>query len=126
MKCTKVETRLERYFDGELRESTARRIEKHLDSCPACNKQFQELAQLQSLLQKTIFGAVEQAPYAELSQRVMANLEGPKPAFKERFAISIQEWFAYLKPVWVASAVMLLIGLLAIPLFWKSGSSSGG
>ena len=50
MKCKYMQSRLNRYLDGELPPEEARRLERHLGECPQCRHAREELEGLNLLL----------------------------------------------------------------------------
>jgi anti-sigma factor RsiW len=50
MNCTQVTDRLNAYFDGELPEEVAERVERHLEGCADCAAELEHIRELNSSL----------------------------------------------------------------------------
>lgn len=70
MNCTEIIDQLSAYIDGALDAETRAAVEQHLHACPACAKEYEELAACVAQLRAL---PVKQAP-ADLARRVHERL----------------------------------------------------
>jgi len=74
MHCQEIQELLSAYIDGMLEPSVQNTVERHLEHCPACRQEAQDL--------KIIVGLVQELPLleppAEFRQRLRARLEDDK------------------------------------------------
>jgi len=76
MECREVKERLSAHLDGELDESTSRRVIHHLEGCDACREEF---------------GAMRRI---DRSMRALPILEAP-PGFSRELAAGVGGWDAF-------------------------------
>lgn len=106
MKCNEIEDKLTDFIAKKLSESTTSDVQKHLNSCASCQKEFTEMESFLSVLEKD----VPKAP----SDRLRSNFEELLAAEKQKNepkVISLKEtkkadWKSYLR---VAASVLLVV-----------------
>ena len=74
MKCSKAHKLISPYIDSELSEKERKSVENHLNVCPRCRAEFEEMRGSGYLLPNT---EKFKAPYG-FSTRVMANIASEK------------------------------------------------
>lgn len=52
MNCQAIKSQLDAWVDGELPASTAKRINQHLEACPACRRRASDLRQMAAALDR--------------------------------------------------------------------------
>lgn len=52
--CDRIRDQLQLFLDGELAEAAQEEVQAHLEECPACRQELQQLAQVISVLDETI------------------------------------------------------------------------
>ena len=127
--CKKTRDLVERYFDGELSRRQAARLDDHLAECPKCEAQLQSLHRTRGALQGVLREAASKVDFNTMWRSIQPQLQGPKPAFWERFNVAIREYFSAYKPIWaMAGAAAAVAALVAIPLLVKDTplSPAGG
>lgn len=77
MNCRVVRDRLSGHLDGELEAREARRVEAHLQSCPACSRHWHELREALELLTELPRAAAPEVIAAKVLSRVEAETRGP-------------------------------------------------
>ena len=78
MTCAEFADRIEDYLNGSLTEAQARELERHVEACPTCREQFQELEEGAALVWLTV---AQVEPPTGLRDRVMAAVRSaPSPA----------------------------------------------
>lgn len=97
--CTKFETGLDAYHDGELSAVEKDAVEKHLGQCPACNAKLADIDRLVSSL--------KHLPRVGLSRDFSANLDNilSQPAQKQIILLQPKVW----APLSIAAAIILLV-----------------
>ncbi|MEK7754887.1 MAG: zf-HC2 domain-containing protein [Acidobacteriota bacterium] len=90
MKCQAVDRRVSAYLDGLLPVEERRQIEAHLDGCPACALQTQQLAQLRTRLRA--LPARTPPPHLTTSLRVLASRERARVATRASHGALIRHW----------------------------------
>jgi anti-sigma factor RsiW len=108
MKCEQVKPRLLAYLDGEVTERERDEIEVHLEGCPACSMELEELAALQADL-STVVGAAGEA--IRLPAASEARVRARLTARLERSGS--RGWFGR----WSWTGAWALAGLLLVALF---------
>lgn len=83
-RCNDFRERLGAYLDGELEESSAREIERHLEDCPACRSALREMRLTDRLLREGLkreeIGAERSA--ASLTDTLERIRQEPSPAWE--------------------------------------------
>lgn len=90
MKCQAVDRRVSAYLDGLLPVEERRDIGAHLDGCPACALQTQQLAQLRTRLRA--LPARTPPPRLTTSLRVLASRERARVATRTSHGTLIRHW----------------------------------
>jgi hypothetical protein len=93
MKCQAVDRRVSAYLDGLLSAEERRHIEAHLDGCPACALQTQQLAQLRTRLRA--LPARTAPPHLTTRLRVLASRERVRVATRASNGALIRHWFEH-------------------------------
>ena len=111
MNCELAHERIVMCAYGELPDDAAHELDRHLTSCPECQKDREQLRALKLLAD----AYPVQEPDANLMARSRLRLEEaldsmPPKTWLERFAQRISNNFASLQSAPVAAALMLLIG----------------
>jgi 5-hydroxyisourate hydrolase-like protein (transthyretin family) len=52
--CQRIQDQLQRFLDGELAEAAQEEVQAHVEACPECREELQQLAQVISILDETI------------------------------------------------------------------------
>ncbi len=102
MKCQLIQENMERWLDGNLRESVGRDFELHVKACFSCQKEFEVAKTLQNVL-RTSIATIEPSPdfdaafwrkvYARSKEpwfsKLLKNLEWtiPIPNLSQAFAV---------------------------------------
>jgi hypothetical protein len=126
MKCEEIQSLLIEYIDGNLDDDTIREIVRHLESCDACRKEFEE--------DKKIFNTIagHQLELPDESLRVNFNAMLQKEIEKLKVADTIKEIPIHkiLNEKWssgwmrIAAAVVILIAGVWIGTLIRSGSDN--
>lgn len=102
--CDLISDLLSPYLDGELSELDAKRVEKHLHTCPRCQQEFDELQETLNLVQS--FGLINAPP--DLRVEIMQELEQIRSVRQK-----LMQWFptpGIRVAALAASLVMLVLG----------------
>jgi anti-sigma factor RsiW len=105
--CAKVLRKLPPLHDGELAGQTRAAVERHLEACPACRRELEQLRADMSLLAET--GVPELQPY--LTTRVMAEVRSRLTA-RARFITGLSRILGSTAFVLVVSACISVGALL--------------
>jgi anti-sigma-K factor RskA len=96
MNCEEAQELLDAYSLGALEKSEARRVEKHLSSCPNCRLQHEQAVETAALLGLAVpLRRASPALRLRLRQRVV-----PRAALR---------WFPAPRPSWAAAAAVLAV-----------------
>jgi anti-sigma factor RsiW len=117
MECPESK-RLHEYFDDELEAVAAAQIERHLESCAACQQELQGLERVRALLRRP---AARLAAPPEIRDRIAAALERepPQPAAHRRPSAargSRPFWFGVLSGIGGSAVAAALGFLFLIPM----------
>jgi anti-sigma factor RsiW len=107
MKCSQIEKMISRYVDNDLGLEEKRLFELHIQECPGCKHELEEVRAVHEL-----FTSAERfpAPYG-FTTRVMANLEAKEPSWLWQL-FTFRPFF--LRAVEVAFAlVVIVIGMVS-------------
>lgn len=104
MRCDDVRARLDDYLDGALRPGERRVVVAHLDDCPSCRA---ELDELQGLLRRLGSLADEIEPPRDLWPEIASRLAAPV-VVAGRFGPAARRWLAVAASVAAALAALLL------------------
>lgn len=52
MEHQKIKELISSYYDGELDEENKRTLKRHLEECPECRKEFEEMGKLEEAMSK--------------------------------------------------------------------------
>jgi anti-sigma factor RsiW len=109
--CRHMASLLEQYIDGELRPEERGPLEKHVEGCPRCHRDLQELTALRSHLQKAVEKGVAGAPLAGIWEGMAERLE--TPTIVEQLWWELKNLFYSFRPrtalAWGAAIVILFI-----------------
>jgi len=110
MRCEQVEALGSEYVDGRLGARLARRVEAHLQACPACRALVADFAAMKSLLASR----QPPAPPAEFWDRALARSRQAAPVAGRRIALpSLLQWQR--GAAWATAVASLSLGVL-LPL----------
>lgn len=101
--CAKTKKLLNDYLDQLLEEDSAREIEEHLNSCPACHQEYQRMKKLVQALHN--FPLLE-AP-ADFTEKVMAKIT------EERVEIGTSIWNELKRRISLPLPSIRIIGVTA-------------
>src|SRR5689334_6013376 len=110
MKCQQVEELLPLYVEGDMDAEVLQSVAAHLGECEQCATLAKEFDASQSWLHEHSLPDFDERFFADLKSNVMREINQQAPRF------SFQQWLfprLYLKPVWAAALVLLLVGGLA-------------
>ena len=121
--CDTSQATLERYLDEELTPAEQARVERHLDSCPACRVRLEASSLSADLLRGHLEQAAEQADFTGFEQRVMQAVEGQRRLpLSERIRLWFAESLEHHRTAWVASLASAAAAVLVLALLlpWLS------
>jgi len=111
-----TEKEISAYIDGQLSRSDSQLIEQHLLVCPDCSESCREMRQITKLFQS----AENLAPSPYLWSKIMRQADNlpEKKTWRFNYIFSVR------KPIWVAAAVLLVLGAFVSQhriqmLFWQ-------
>ena len=102
MKCSQIKEMISQYVDDELSADEKKVFAFHIQNCPACKEELEEMQSVHQL-----FASAERfpAPYG-FTTRVMANLEAKEPSWLWQL-FTLRPFF--LRAVEVAFALIIMI-----------------
>lgn len=105
--CEDIRELLSARIDGELSDAESRKLDEHLDACPACR---QELAEMERIWRSLDVLSEVKVP-AGLADRTLARVLSP-----ERHPAATSRRFRWAYPVATAAAILavLLVGSLLV------------
>jgi len=83
MNCRDVKNRLSAYLDNAISPELSESIQKHLEICPDCQRESDELSQAYSFL--VLWSSEENIPSLEFVRPVDKNADKNFPALQKRF-----------------------------------------
>ncbi|MBS4210015.1 anti-sigma factor [Bacillus sp. FJAT-50079] len=86
------------YFDNDLSQRNEQVLKEHLQSCPDCQKHFQEL--------KRTIANIKSTSHIEVPNGFTANVMARLP--KEKSSVSIKRWFRH-HPLLAAASLFLIL-----------------
>ncbi|HEX6949430.1 MAG TPA: zf-HC2 domain-containing protein [Nitrospira sp.] len=110
------------YVNGSLRQDDRQRVARHLESCPDCRRELDELTDIRRSL-KTMYDA-EAEPSARLARSVMAQVaedSGRRSlrAHDRSWTSGLDRWFrSLLMPQWVPTLAAILLVFQMGLLVW--------
>lgn len=112
MDCKQAFSLMHEYLDEELTREQAMTLRDHLNECPACHTQFQELEQTEMMLYATIRRSSFTAP-DELVNVIMSKI----PAQQKQ-----HRWTKWIRkhPALTAAAMFLIVMLFSALSLWDS------
>jgi copper chaperone CopZ len=117
MECQRVKKKLVAFLDNELSQQSKAKIDEHLNSCPLCKEELNNLL--------TVFETFcldeEIEPSPHFRDRVKQRIEA-----QEKRPFSIVEIFQFVinKPVPKIAVLVLLVGLLIVPAIVSKSSAA--
>jgi len=96
MRCDDCQLIIEGYFDGELKESTALRVRRHLDGCPSCSRLLQNLtaehavyvaSRSEILIRPDLWSGVRSRLTSEQQPEPLGALERPQTWLSSAFVL---------------------------------------
>jgi predicted anti-sigma-YlaC factor YlaD len=72
--CTIIQPLLGAYLDGEIPHETAESLAGHLETCPACRRVLEQVAETDRLLQGMHADHPTELQWARVEQRLMAHV----------------------------------------------------
>ncbi len=114
--CDHFIPRLERYLDGELPSNERGSVERHLRSCPRCQKEMEDLCALQRLLREAVEKGVADVELQAVWEGVKKRLRAS--TVKRRAWWLVRDLFSPFRPIrtLVWGTALLVILLLTLPL----------
>jgi anti-sigma factor RsiW len=115
---------MEKLFDSladrELDRSSARKVEQHLKVCSDCSQKFDSRAALSSIIKKQ--ATYHSAP-AALADRIRAQFEGWRPAYRENRAgrFKMFDWARWLQLAGAVAATVVLTTTVTLRLAGTTG-----
>jgi hypothetical protein len=116
MDCKKIKKDLVAFLYGELREDERELIKAHLDSCPGCKKDLQQLKEVTKgadSLQEDMEKAMASVDWEELPSRITETVFARKaPLRRQSWLAGIPRFFFQpkLRPVYAALLIGVLLG----------------
>ncbi len=118
------------YLTGKLVEGERERVRRHLESCAACRREFEDLTIQREQL--TAAYSSEPGPARDLFPAMMAGVTRPTPMPSSAsqpagVGARIEQWFRdLLAPRWVPALATLFIALQAGVLWWATARPPAG
>lgn len=113
MNCSRVRPLLEEYFEGVLPELSAAQVRSHLDTCPHCASELQQIQKIASALE----AVPRVAPAADLLESISRRAaELPAPAAR-RTSVGWR-WLAVVASLFIAG---LALASYLLPLLISEG-----
>lgn len=109
MKCDDIKTFMHDWLDGLLPETRQREFQAHLDGCPICSRDVQEMKHVLSALCKLKQPAA--APPPDFTARVMGRLREEEHVMSERRILRIP-----IRALAMAASMLFLLGINSIVL----------
>src|SRR5262249_41486159 len=123
--CLWIRPRVERYVDGALRTGTARRVERHLTSCPACLTRVEDLHRLRVLVQGAT-AEVAEPDWAAFWPGVQARIRREAP---RSGPVRDAWWLPLWRPFWghprLSLGGVLAAGLALGVFLWPAADNPG-
>jgi hypothetical protein len=117
MKCGDIKERLPAYVEGELPPGEAGDVKSHLDSCPACSRELEDIEKSMAMVRN--LPEVEPPPF--FARKIMAQVRAesaPKKGLLERLFFPLHVKL----PLEAAAAV--LVALIAVQVYRAAGPFS--
>ena len=123
--CSVVSRLLEKYFDREMTDEERSLVEAHLLDCQACQDRLRSMEELRDLVKAPVEEAVQNEDFQWIWQKIERGIRLEE---RHTFWETLQAWLQisplFQKKVWIpAVAVMAIILLITIPLFFKKTPS---
>jgi len=116
--CDEIKKDLMAYFDGELSPEKIHKVEKHLNDCEECQKEFHQFKDIKNLIHTNPVPEHNQEYWDNLKRRIVNQYYSITTPDKERKNIF---QFLFTKPVfWVACLLVLFL----ITFLFKSKENS--
>ena len=115
--CKQFETMLNAYVLAELPEKEAERVRNHLEFCPRCRKEFDEIKRILSAIREQPF--IEPSPqlYRSVREAVHSRMEN---ATKNLFWNASRFMSPFVRrPSYAAAAALILIAGFAVYIIFK-------
>ncbi len=127
MRCTKVNSYLAAYMDGELSESLRRIVDDHLAGCEVCQVRFKEIREMDALFQSAL--PVPPVPDG-LFARIMAEARKRQPErVPGRYLVPLAKhafgWIAELSASMRVAACATIILAIVVGLSLNGRDSTG-
>ena len=124
MDCKEINELFASYLDGELTPTEKEQIQQHLDVCPLCREELDELSLAQTKLQQTLSVAAESVKRSEKTwERIKKAIEADKPTPVDSkwqpIIISLGSRFKslfFLRPIWKPIALGALVIAVVVSL----------
>lgn len=123
MKHERFRERFSAHLAGDLAPSERARVDRHIEDCPDCRREYQELRHTVHLLR----GLPSPEPPVDLAERIIARLragEG-RPGFLARGQARISRFLEtpWAVPIGAMGVGLGLVGLvLGVDISWKGGA----
>jgi len=122
--CSVLSELLEKYFDQEVTDEERSLVDTHLVDCHACRDLLKSMEKMRDLVKAPVEEAVGEENFQWVWQKIERGIrEEERPAFWE----TLQRWLQIpplsKRRVWIPAAAMVMILLIALPLFFKKNPS---
>jgi len=114
MKCKQVREQLLAYLDGEVTDRQRSEIEVHLDGCPTCSAELEELHALRADLSTLVKAAGEEIDFPPASEvRVAAHLSARVDRARSGDLLNtLRDWLG--RGSWMVSRALVVLLLAAL------------
>ena len=112
MNCNRFEKLIALYGEGDLSRRKSRRVEKHLNTCPACRQIAQELSWSQTVLKSLGHESIDSKVFETIQDRVLDQLVSGNDGVRHALWYPNPWSWRWTKTAVVGS--LLLIGALTV------------
>jgi anti-sigma factor RsiW len=124
--CQRSLPLLSAYIDGELSPAERGHLERHLAACPSCTSRVADLRAESGLIRVGLEMAADEVDFTGFAQKVLARVTPEKPSLRERWRLSLSEFFTYQRGMMVTSlATAAAVLLVAAPVLLLRGAPEG-
>lgn len=121
MKCSDFKKAVNRYADSEMTETARIAMQQHIDECPACRRQMQEIHRLSAFMATDLIPDVPPGFAAVVMRRVRAV---GRPQQTETISFLPAWWHAMTRPARIAAAAMLTLSMgLGAVMGWDTSQA---
>ncbi|HEU0050273.1 MAG TPA: zf-HC2 domain-containing protein [Nitrososphaera sp.] len=112
MNCNRFEKLIALYVEGDLSKRKNRRVEKHLNTCPACRQVTRELTRSQKVLRSLGHESIDSKVFESIQDRVLDQLVSANDRVNHTLWYPIPWSWRWTKTA--VAGLFLLIGALAV------------